>query len=207
MMVSNPSSFSEGGRFEARVAGLDTSRFPVETVSWSDAVEFCTRLSSLPDEKAAGRIYRLPTEAEWEYAARAGTTTPFHVGNVLTGHQANFDGRYPYGASDDGPHMRRPTVVGSYPANALGLHDMHGNVWEWCSDWYSPTYYRVRSTEDPTGPTGYFVRRVIRGGGWNSFGKFARSAYRRRFGSRAGRCRACDIGFRVAVSVLQESQD
>ena len=205
VMGENPSWFSKGGRFEAQVAGMDTDRFPVEGVPWPDATEFCERLSSFSEEEAAGRIYRLPTEAEWEYAARAGTTTPFHFGAVLTGHQANIDGRYPYGTSDDSPHLGRPTAVGSYAANALGLHDMHGNVWEWCSDWYSRTYYETSSTEDPAGPTGYYITRVIRGGGWNSFGRFTRSAYRRPYASMI--LHTWDVGFRVVFSVAQEPDD
>jgi len=205
VMGENPSWFSKGGRFEAQVAGMDTDRFPVEGVPWPDATEFCERLSSFSEEEAAGRIYRLPTEAEWEYAARAGTTTPFYFGAVLTGHQANIDGRYPYGTSDDSPHLGRPTAVGSYAANALGLHDMHGNVWEWCSDWYSRTYYETSSTEDPAGPTGYYITRVIRGGGWNSFGRFTRSAYRRPYASMI--LHTWDVGFRVVFSVAQEPDD
>ncbi len=94
---------------------------PVEQVSWDEAVDFCQRLSSLAAEKHAGRVYRLPTEAEWEYACRAGTTTPFHFGTSLFSIQANID-----------YNRNRTTKVGSYPPNAWGLYDMHGNVWEWC---------------------------------------------------------------------------
>ncbi len=149
VMGTNPSSFSRGGGGNDRVSGMDTSRFPVETVSWNDAAEFCRKLSALPAERAAGREYRLPTEAEWEYACRAGTTTPFHFGSVLNGRQANVDGNRPYGTSEKGPYLQRTTTVGSYSANGFGLFDMHGNVWEWCADWFSSDYYANSPVDDP----------------------------------------------------------
>ena len=98
----------------------------MEHVSWDDAVAFCRKLSELPEEKKAGRVYRLPTEAEWEYACRAGTKTPFHYGNSLSSKQANFNGNFPYGGADKGPYLKRTAKVGSYAANAFGLYDMHG---------------------------------------------------------------------------------
>ena len=101
-MGNNPSWFSATGGGKDKVAGMDTSRFPVEHVSWEEAVDFCRKLSELPEEKAAGRVYRLPTEAEWEYACRAGTTTAFHYGNSLSADQANFNGDYPYGGAPRG---------------------------------------------------------------------------------------------------------
>ncbi len=130
VMGENPSWFSSGGSGSGKekVSDLDTSRFPVERVNWQNAVEFCRKLSELPEERAGGRIYRLPMEAEWEYACRAGTTTPFHFGSELNGSQTNCDGTRPYGTSTEGPQLGRTTTVGSYAANAFGLYDMHGNV-------------------------------------------------------------------------------
>ncbi len=183
----NPSFFSSTGEGKDRVEG-ETADYPVENVSWHDAVEFCRLLSELPEEKAAGRSYRLPTEAEWEYACRAGSTTPFHYGESLASTQANFDGNHPYltradviaGESPEklkGPYLKRPTKVGSYEPNSLGIYDMHGNVWEWVSDWYSPVYYKSSPAEDPTGPQ-EGDKKVSRGGGWYYFGAAMRSAAR-----------------------------
>jgi formylglycine-generating enzyme required for sulfatase activity len=122
-------------------------------VSWEEAVEFCRKLRELPAERAAGHVYRLPTEAEWEYACRAETATAFHFGSSCNGREANCDGSRPYGTSDKGPHLGRTTAVGSYRANAFGLYDMHGNVWEWCADWYGSGYYSESPVNDPPGAT------------------------------------------------------
>lgn len=108
---------------------------PVECVSWHDAMEFCRRLS-----EQTGHIYALPSEAQWEYACRAGTTTPFHFGNTITPNQANYDGNCTYGSGPQGEYRRRTTPVGMFPPNDWGLHDMHGNVWEWCLDKWHPNY-------------------------------------------------------------------
>src|SRR5262249_35661117 len=142
---------------------------PVEGVSWHAADDFCRRLSELPAEKAAGRVYRLPTEAEWEHACRAGTTTPFFFGATLSRQQACYDGHYPYDGSPRGNFLNRTTPVGSFPPNAFGLYDMHGNVWEWCSDWAEWSHHNDHDPErtypavDPAGPpTG--TRKVLRGG-------------------------------------------
>ena len=140
---------------------------PVETVSYDDALAFCKKLSDLPAEKAAGRKYKLPTEAEWEYCCRAGTSTPFHFGNELNGTQANCDGTFPYGTTKQGPYLKKTSPVGSYPANAWGLHDMHGNVYEWCQDWYGD--YPKDSIKDPQGSSSG-EHRVLRGGSWYSGG-------------------------------------
>src|SRR5262249_8362799 len=145
--------------------------FPMEQVRWPQAAEFCRRLSAMPAEKDAGRVYRLPTEAEWEYAARAGTKTVFHVGNALSSKAANFNGTFPFGDAVKGPFLKKTAKVGAYAANAWGLHDMHGNVAEWCSDFYDPDYYKNSPKKDPQGPEKGVVKtdfgedfyRVVRG--------------------------------------------
>ena len=176
VMGNNPSHFKGDGRL------------PVEQVSWNDAQEFCRKLSA-----KAGVTVRLPTEAEWEYACRAGTATPFHFGSTITTDQANYDGNYPYGGGPKGVYRQKTVAVGSFPANAWGLHDMHGNVWEWCQDLYGA--YAAGSVTDPTG-AGSGTERVLRGGSWSSGATYCRCAYRS--GSRPA-YRFDDIGFRVAV--------
>jgi formylglycine-generating enzyme required for sulfatase activity/tetratricopeptide (TPR) repeat protein/serine/threonine protein kinase len=188
-----------------RVVGGNPSHFtsrngggaghPVEQVSWEEAVEFCRRLSALPEEQAAGRTYRLPTEAEWEYACRGGATssTPFSSGGSLSSTQANFDGSHPYGGTAAGPHLQRTTPVGSYGPNAFGLYDMHGNVWEWCADWYDENYYSHSPRQDPQGPQ-QGESRVIRGGSCYDDGCDCRSAARD--GAEPG-YRGGHVGFRV----------
>jgi formylglycine-generating enzyme required for sulfatase activity len=193
VMSENPSYFSASGGGKERVKGLDTDDFPVDSVSWHDAKKFCDKLSALPKEKKAGRVYRLPREAEWEYACRAGTTTPFHYGKSLSSEQANFDGNYPYGGADKGPYLKRPSKVGSYKPNAWGLYDMHGNVWQWCQDWYKKDYYAESDKEDPKGPESGTAR-VLRGGSRYSNGWVCRAADRGRFVP--GR-RLDIVGFRV----------
>jgi uncharacterized protein (TIGR02996 family) len=166
---------------------------PVEQVSWDDAVAFCRRLSELPGEKEAGRVYRLPTEAEWEHACRAGSTTPFWWGDTITSDRANFDGTDPYHASPRSRFLQRTTVVGAYRPNPFGLYDVHGNVWEWVNDWMGADYYRRSPAVDPRGPKsghGY----VVRGGSWFSSGRGCRSAHR----GQGGRTGDNQIGFRVA---------
>lgn len=175
---------------------------PVEMVSWDDAARFCLYLSESPEEKAAGRTYRLPTEAEWEYACRAGKAgTPFGHGPALAAHHANFAAEHPYGDAASGGSIGRTTPVTQFPANAWGLHDMHGNVWEWCADWYSESYYRQSPTRDPAGPpAGRF--RVLRGGAWKNQGAACRAAYRNAL---APHTRDSATGFRV-VLVLDEQR-
>jgi len=198
---TNPSYFSKNGDKSDDLKDMDTSRFPVERLSWENAVEYCRNLSDLPEEKAAGRIYRLPTEAEWEYACRAGTTSAFHFGSHLNGQAANCDGNYPHGTSTKGPYLERPTTVGSYAPNAFGLYDMHGNVLEWCNDWYAEQYYGSSPESDPQGPSeatsrsdhweldvgvcraAFWFRsgpqhRVFRGGGWWFDATGCRAAFR-----------------------------
>ena len=176
IMKFSHSFFANDGPGKSLVKGLDTKSFPAEQVRFVDAVEFCRKLSALPAEKRAGRFYRLPTEAEWELACRGGTDTAFHFGDSLSSEQANFSGKYPYRALT-GPFRARTTRVGQFPANAFGLHDMHGNVWEWCLDWYNVDYYDRTVAKDPLGPK-TATSRVIRGGGWYSDARDCRSSFR-----------------------------
>jgi formylglycine-generating enzyme required for sulfatase activity len=189
VMGRNPSYFQG-----AKGGGPD---YPVETVSWHEAVEFCRKLSELPAEREAGRVYRLPTEAEWEYACRAGQGTPFTYGLTISSRDANFNGNYPYGQASRGPYLEKTSRVGSYAANAFGLYDVHGNVWEWCSDYYHLHFYRSSPPNDPGGPSSGTLR-VVRGGSCYSIGRFCRSAYR--FGI-APANRDLDVGLRVVAEV------
>jgi formylglycine-generating enzyme required for sulfatase activity len=164
VMGANPSAFKE------------SKDHPVDTVTWQDGMMFCRKLSELPEEKKAGRSYRLPTEAEWEYACRAGTTTAFHYGDSLSSKEANCNGMAPFGnaAVAKAPSLRKTVKVGSYKPNAWGLYDMHGNVWEWCLD--GPRKYTPEAVDDPHGPQGD-ANRPLRGGSWRDGA--ARSAYRK----------------------------
>ena len=184
VMGSNPSKFKG-------------SRNPVEQVSWEDAMAFCKKLTErefLAGRLPAGWRYTLPTEAQWEYACRAGTRSAFHYGNRLDSRMANFDGNYPYGGASTGEYRNKTVAVGSFQSNAWGLYDMHGNVWEWCSDRYGD--YPSGSVVDPTGARSGSVR-VNRGGSWFSGARFCRSAIR--YGNSPG-VRGNDLGFRLALS-------
>jgi formylglycine-generating enzyme required for sulfatase activity len=181
-------------------------RLPVEGVTWYDAIAYCNlrslREGLAPCYSFAGsgtdsarwppgwkqqghnRIrcdwrangYRLPTEAEWEYACRAGTATATAFGDRLTSHQANFNGEEPYNAQEKGPYLRQTTIVGSYAPNAWGLFDMHGNISQWCWDWYAG--YDPQPQQDPHGPITPQNHRVYRGGSWFNHGTDLRSATR-----------------------------
>ncbi len=188
VMDRNPNWFAAGGGGGEKVVGMDTSQFPVEQVTWDDAVEFCSRLS-----QREGKTYRLPTEAEWEYACRAGTTTPFSFGSSCNGQEANCDGDYPYGTNETGPNLGRTTPVGSYRPNAWGLYDMHGNVRQWCSDWYGSGYYKDSAAADPQG-LAIGVERVLRGGSWYYTPAYSRCSYRDELNPTY---RGNDVGFRV----------
>jgi len=193
VMGNNPSGFCDSGELKQAVADQDTGRFPVENVSWDDATEFCRRLSALPEAERANHVYRLPTEAEWEFACRAGTATTFHFGNGLNGRQANVDGDKPWGMSEKGRSRERTMETRSYDPNAFGLFDMHGNVWEWCSDWYTNDYYSNSPRTNPSGPSNG-TSHVVRGGAWNWGALYARSAARER---RAAEYHDHSLGFRV----------
>ena len=193
-----------------QVMGTNPSFFkgaanPVERVSWDDAMEFCRKLS-----EKTGRKVTLPTEAQWEYACRAGTTTAFNTGDELKASQANADFT---AAANPGPwekalawvrkvlRIKAKTVgaetlpVGGFPPNGFGLYDMHGNIWEWCADWYGEGYYANANNTDPTGPASGSMR-VLRGGGWSDHPSICRSAFRNWGDPDA---RFCYFGFRVAV--------
>lgn len=159
---------------------VDPSHFkgasrPVERVSWDDAIEFCDRLS-----RKTGNQYRLPSEAEWEYACRAGTTTSFHFGETITPELVNYDGNYTYANASKGTYRRDTIDVGNFPPNAFGLYQMHGNLWEWCADpWHeryenAPTDGRVWEMESDREN----INRVLRGGSWYNYPRDCRSAFR-----------------------------
>lgn len=195
---SNPSYFAPTNGFSQ-----DLNR-PVDQVSWADATNYCALLTAR--ELAAGRIpgncaYRLPTESEWEYACRAGTSTAFYLGNGLSSAEANFWGRYEYDSvtgqviNANGVYLQTTTPVGSYAPNGWGLYDMIGNVWEWCQDWYGP--YPAGSVVDPQGPASGNSR-TVRGGDWGAFGRFCRAA------QRSGNIPAPSsrrVGFRVVLAL------
>jgi formylglycine-generating enzyme required for sulfatase activity len=191
LLGNNPSYFSRSyfsrsGRGKDKVKGISDANlhhFPVEEVSWEDVQEFLSKLNA--QERNSAWLYRLPAEVEWEYACRGGPVSKaisaFHFyfdkpTNDLSSELANFDGNYPEGKGREGKYLERTSRVGQYAANALGLHDMHGNVWEWCDD---------QEGSD----------RVIRGGCWRNRGSYCRAADRR---GGAPTARYFSLGFRVA---------
>jgi formylglycine-generating enzyme required for sulfatase activity len=178
MMGDNPSHFK----------GDD---LPVENVSWDDVQVFLIRLNRRND----GWKYRLPSEAEWEYACRAGTTTPFSFGDTITPAQVNYNGNYPFFGAQKGEYRAKTTPVGSFPPNAWGLHDMHGNVWEWCQDGWHDNYDGA-PTDGRAWEQGYNNARVLRGGSWVGDAVSCRSALRSRFASSV---RYGNLGLRVVV--------
>ncbi|WP_039962467.1 formylglycine-generating enzyme family protein, partial [Kamptonema sp. PCC 6506] len=195
VMGNNPSNFKGAKR-------------PVELVTWYDAVAFCQKLS-----QKTGKKYRLPSEAEWEYACRAGTSTPFYFGETITPELVNYDGNYPYGAASKGVYRKEMTPVGSFPPNAFGLYDMHGNVWEWCADPWHNNYQGApqdgREWDEKNNDNRYqdydlLVNimndnrtRLLRGGSWLSYADPCRAAFRL-FNSLD--YRLYYIGFRVVCS-------
>ncbi|MDJ0797166.1 MAG: bifunctional serine/threonine-protein kinase/formylglycine-generating enzyme family protein [Calothrix sp. MO_167.B12] len=180
IMGNNPSNFKGQKR-------------PVETVSWNDAVEFCKKLS-----QKTGRTYRLPSEAEWEYACRAGTTTPFYFGETITTSLVNYNGNYPYGSAPKGEYRKQTTDVGTFPPNTFGLYDMHGNVWEWCQDtWHSN--YNGAPTDGSAWIDNKNRSRLLRGGSWVANSWVCRSAGRDSYNPGAV---GNPVGFRVCAVVV-----
>ncbi|MDX2040117.1 MAG: formylglycine-generating enzyme family protein [Acidobacteriota bacterium] len=180
-LMSDPSAFKGGNR-------------PVEQISWEDAVEFCDRLSRL-----TGRRYRLPTEAEWEYACRAGTTWPFSLGGTIESDWVNYNGRLPYAFAARDAYRQQTIVVGSLSvANAFGLYDMHGNVWEWCLDAWHGNYSGAPSDGSSWQADGEKVPRVLRGGAWDSPAGECRSSERKQATSLL---RLNNVGFRVVAEI------
>jgi len=177
-------------------SSIKGANLPVETVTWNEAVAFCQNV-----QEQTGVSTRLPTEAEWEYACRGGTTSPFCWGNELNGTQANCDGKYPYGTETKGPSLPTPSPVGSYAGafpHPWGLADTHGNVQEWCGDWYDPDYYQRSPKNDPlcldSGQEGH----VLRGGYWLYIAQDCRSATRNKLPSNAAL--HAGSGFRVVFN-------
>ncbi|AKG22379.1 SUMF1/EgtB/PvdO family nonheme iron enzyme [Calothrix sp. 336/3] len=173
---------------------------PVENVSWYDAVEFCARLS-----KETGNEYRLPSEAEWEYACRARTTTPFHFGETITSKLANYDASNTFAEEAKGEYRKKTTPVGKFPANAFGLYDMHGNVWEWCLDDWHDNYEGVPKNGSPwfddknNNLSQKYGSAVLRGGSWYVIPRDCRSAYRDNYPARDSI--PFNFGFRVVCGV------
>jgi len=180
VMDNNPSCFKGKNR-------------PVETISWYNTVEFTQRLS-----KMTGKPYNLPSEAQWEYAARAGTTTPFYFGETITSDLANYNGNDTYASEPKGVSHVETTDVGSFPPNAFGLYDMHGNVWEWLADPWHDNYEGAPSDGSVWEEEGKHSHRLLRGGSWVLNPKFCRCANRNK-GTTV--CQNNLRGFRVAQSV------
>jgi uncharacterized protein (TIGR02996 family) len=189
VMNKNPSAFQglQGG-----------PNHPVESVTWHDAVAFCARLSAQRKEKKAGRVYRLPTEAEWEYACRAGTQTTYWWGDSADSTRANFDGNYPWGNAPKGRYIKHPIPVGGYPPNPWGLYDMHGNLREWVADRYDETWYRRSPKQDPCNQESG-DRRILRGGSWFAMARNCRAADRDSWGPGNHNDK---YGFRIACSAM-----
>jgi formylglycine-generating enzyme required for sulfatase activity len=187
-LKSDPSCFKGDGSTSL------TNNLPVERVSWNDAQEFCARLSRM-----ANKTYRLPTEAEWEYACRGGTTTPFYCGETISTDLANYDGNYTYGQGQKGEYREKTTEVGKFPANPFGLYDMCGNVWEWCEDGWHENY--INAPIDGSAWTSLGSKPVLRGGSWIDYPRICRSASRYYDVRDVRDVIGYDIGFRVVCVV------
>jgi eukaryotic-like serine/threonine-protein kinase len=188
MMGSNPSHFKGDGNL------------PVDSVSWLDGMDFCKKLS-----QKTGRTYRLPSEAEWEYACRGGTTTPFAFGETITPAVANYNGNSPYANAAKGEYRKKTTVGGSFPPNLFGLYDMHGNLWEWCLDEWADSYSRAPADGSARGdiePRSGDKDYLERGGSWFQNPNFCRSACRKGDYSVTSRHL---VGFRVVYAPARTS--
>ncbi|GAX35757.1 bifunctional serine/threonine-protein kinase/formylglycine-generating enzyme family protein [Nodularia sp. NIES-3585] len=207
---------NEGPQYQVNVSGFSMGRYPVtqaqyqaimgtnpahfkgdkrpvEQVSWDDAIEFCQKLS-----QKTGKIYRLPSEAEWEYACRAGTVTPFYFGETITTDLVNYYGNYPYASAPKGEYRDQTTNVGNFPPNSFGLHDMHGNIFEWCQDIYNSSYQGAPIDGTPWLDGSDSNIKPLRGGSWNSYAWNCRSAPRGRVGLAH---RSYVVGFRLVCVV------
>ncbi len=185
--------FKQDPRFNWKNVGFEQKDdFPVVNVSWNDATAFCRWLSA--KEKMR---YRLPTEAEWEYACRGGSTSPYYFGSSCNGTKANCNGNHPYGTTKKGPFLKRACTVGLYAPNPFGLFDMSGNAHQWCADWYEEDYFAESPIEDPRGPL-MGDSRALRGGGWANWSFVCRSADR---GGAKPNEASPDAGFRVVCEL------
>lgn len=194
VMASNPSYFNNKQLSEnSSGKSVDSSQHPVEQVSWEDCQAFIAKLNQL----APHWQVRLPLEAEWEYACRAGTTTPFSFGKNITTDQVNYDGNYPYNGAEKGEDRDQTIPVKELPATPWGLYQMNGNVWEWCQDWFLEDLGR-QPQQDPPGPA-EGSSRVLRGGSWDDYARDCRSAYR---GRDSPGFRNDLIGLRLARGIL-----
>ena len=182
VMGNNP-SYSKG------------AKRPVENVNWDQATEFCAKLS-----ESSRKNYRLPSEAEWEYACRAGTTTPFYFGPTIAADLVNYDANSPYGSATKGEFRLPTSVVGSFPANAFGLYDMHGNVWEWCQDTWHDSYDGAPVDGKTWVDDNNHQSRLLRGGSWFSYESYCRSSFRYSY---APVLRYGVVGFRVVLSAAR----
>jgi len=210
-MAKYETTQGEWKRIVGKLPGMFTAQLPegddlpVGNVNFAETEVFCRALTE--KARAAGELpntweFRLPTEAQWEYACRAGTTTATAFGDAISSKQANFLGKEPYNGGEPGPSLNRAVKIGSYPANAWGLHDMHGNTFEWCRDWYhlrlpggtDPDLYAAKETATKSGNGG--ISRSRRGGAWTDPGWPCRSAFRLRFEPER---RYDHIGFRAVA--------
>lgn len=171
--------------------GLDNDH-PATNISWDMAERFISTLN----DRSSQTSLRMPTEAEMEYAIRGGTETPFNTGRTISTDEANFNGYYIYGEGSRGIYHEKPMPVGSYPPNRFGLFDMHGNVWEWCSDWYAEQYYANSPEKDPQGAEKGSLK-VLRGGSWFTSPRSLRSANRHAVSPKTG---LEDHGFRLVAN-------
>ena len=180
---------NRSGRHWKKPGFSQGKRHPVVCVSWNDARAYVRWLS-----RETGETYRLLSESEWEYVARAGTTGPFHTGATISTKQANYDGNHTYGSGRKGRFRKKTTPVGEFPANGFGLYDVHGNVWEWVEDCWNGSYAGA-PTDGSAWESGDCSRRVVRGGSWDSLPRYLRSALRLRITTGF---RNLSVGFRVA---------